>query len=75
MMRKEDIDAFALKRPFVPFEIRLVDGQRFTFTRIEEFLVGRTALITLDRRGVALHISMHLIATVGPPSRGRRRRA
>jgi hypothetical protein len=74
-MRKEDVDAFALKRPFEPFEIRLVDGQRFRFSRIEEFLVGRNTLITLDRRGAALHISMHLIATIGSPSRDRRRRA
>jgi hypothetical protein len=74
MMRKEDVDRFALARPFTPFEVRMNDGQRFRFRRVEEFLVGRTALMTLDRRGNFQLVNMGLISTVGPlRSDGRRR--
>jgi len=27
-MRKRDLDVFALKRPFEPFELKLVNGRR-----------------------------------------------
>jgi hypothetical protein len=74
VVRKEDVDRFALKRPFEPFEIRLVDGQRFRFSRAEELLVGRTMLATLGRAGVIMHINMDLIATIGPLQPGGRRR-
>ena len=74
MVRKEDIDRYARQRPFKPFEIRLVDGQRFRFSSIEDFLVGRNMLAALDRDGVIIHINMDLIATIAPfSSRGRRR--
>ena len=74
MMRKEDVDAFALRRPFLPFEVRLVDGQRFRFNRLEEFLVGRNTLVTLGRNGNVIHISLGLISTIGSWSGGARRR-
>ncbi len=74
MMRKEEVDRFALKRPFEPFEIRLVDGQRFRFNRVEEFLVGRHELVTMNRRGSAVFIGIGMISTIGPPSPGARRR-
>ena len=48
MMRKKDVDEYAGKRPFQPFEIRLVDGQKYRFNRIEQFLVARDHVVTLD---------------------------
>ena len=74
MIRKEAIDSFALVRPFKPFEVRLNDGQRFRFRKIEQFLVGRTMLVTLDRSGTAKFINLSLISTIGPLNRGNRRR-
>lgn len=74
MIRKEDIDSFALARPFKPFEVRLNDGQRFRFRKIEQFLVGRTMMVTMDRSGTAKFLNMNLISTVGPLTRGNRRR-
>jgi hypothetical protein len=74
MMRKESVDQFASARPFKPFEIRLVDGHRFRFNRIEQFLVGRDHVITLNRRAETVFISIGLISTIGPVSRQGRRR-
>jgi hypothetical protein len=75
MMRNSDVDEHAAKRPFQPFEIRLVDGQRFRFARIEQFLVAREHLVTLDQRGRTLFLSIGLITTIGSASSKRRRRA
>ncbi len=74
MMRKEDLDKFALARPFKPFEIRLNDGQRFRFRKIEQFIVGRTTVVTANRSGDFKFINMSLISTIGPITRGNRRR-
>jgi hypothetical protein len=74
-MRKESVDRFTARRPFQPFEIRLVDGQRFQFTKVEQLLVSRSEVATLDRKGSLLLISLGLIATIGPLTRGGRRRA
>lgn len=74
MMRKEDVDVYAGKRPFEPFEIQVVGGRRFQFKFIEQFIVGRTAIVTTDRRGEFQHISIGLIESIGPlSSRGKRR--
>lgn len=75
-MRKKDVDQFARKRPFQPFEIRLVDGQRFRFRNVEEFIVGESSLATLSPENQVLLISLPLIATIrplGPGLKGRRR--
>jgi hypothetical protein len=74
MMRKAEVDEFAARRPFQPFEIRMVDGQRFRFDRIEQFLVAREHMITLDHRARAVWISIGLITTIGPVTRSGRRR-
>lgn len=74
MMRKEDVDQFAAKRPFEPFEIQLVGGRRVQFKYIEQFIVGRSTLVTTDRRGEIELISIGLIESIGPlSSRGKRR--
>jgi hypothetical protein len=73
-MRKAEVDRFALRRPFRPFEVRLVDGRRFQFKKVEEFLTGRYELITVDRKGLPRFISIGLITTIGPVSRGGHRR-
>ena len=66
-MKKEDLDPFVTKQPFQPFEIRLVDGQRFRFTSLEEFVVGRTAMAVLIKKdGTIAHINMGLISTARP---------
>jgi hypothetical protein len=73
-MRKEDIDRYALRRPFEPFEVRMVDGHRYRFDRIEQFLVGRNALVTLDAKGLMVSLNIGLITSVGAPPRGTNRR-
>ena len=73
MMNKGAIDKFAAQRPFKPFEIRLVDGRRFRFSRIEQFVVARDVIMTLDRKGDPVHISLGLITTVARASGSRRR--
>lgn len=66
MMRKENIDAFASRRPFQPFEVRLVDGQRFQVRGIEQFLLGRYPMAVFDTRGVIVTLSLGLISTIRP---------
>ena len=74
MMTKDDVDKFAAKRPFEPFEIQLVGGRRYQFKAIEQFIVGRTTMVTTDRRGDIQHISIGLIETIGPLSSRAKRR-
>jgi len=74
MMRKEDVDRYAAARPFKPFELRLADGQRYRFNRIEQFLVARDHVLTLDRQARPVYISIGLISTISPPSRSKGRR-
>jgi len=66
MMRRQNIEAFATPRPFQPFEIRLVDGQRFRISNVEQFLLGRNHVAVLDPREVIVTLSMGLIATIRP---------
>ena len=75
MMTKAEVDLYARARPFKPFEIRLVDGQRYRFSRMEQFLVSQHHVLTLDRRARTVYISIGLITTIGPatPRGGRRR--
>ena len=73
MMLKEDLDRYVSERPFKPFEIRMVDGQRLRIDRVEQLLVGRTTVATL-RRGDIVHISIGLISTIGRPGNPRARR-
>jgi hypothetical protein len=73
MMRKENVDAFALQRPLQPFEIRLVDGQRFRIRNIEQFIVGRYHLAVMNSKGVIVTLSLGLIATIRPLLPRRRR--
>ncbi len=74
MMRKADVDEYARRRPFLPFELKLLDGQRFRFDHPEQFLVSSHHVITLDRRARAVYISIGLISTIGPPGKGGTRR-
>lgn len=63
-MRREELDKLARQRPFQPFEVRLVDGRTFRFKSSEEFLVSRSAIVTLDKEGDTLLINLGLIATI-----------
>jgi len=63
-MRREELDKIARQRPFQAFEVRLVDGRTFKFNSPEEFLVSRSAIVTLDREGDTLLINLGLIATI-----------
>jgi hypothetical protein len=71
-VRKDDVDQFAARRPFEPFEIRLVDGRGFRFTKVEQFIVGRTSVGALTRKGDILLINMGLISTIRPLRSGGR---
>ena len=76
MMRKEDVDEFAKARPFQPFEMRLVDGQRFRIRSVEQFVLGRGEMSVLTPRGTLAYVGIGLIATIRPlpASKGRRPR-
>jgi hypothetical protein len=75
MMRREDVESFARRRPFQPFEIRLNDGQRFRMRSVEQFILGRHDIATLTRDGVIVHLSIGLISTIRPLGGRRARRA
>ena len=73
MMTKRSVDAYVSRRPFQPFEVRMVDGQKFRFTSVEQFIVGRDDIAALTRSGVIVHFSLGLITTIRPiPPRRRR---
>ena len=74
-MTKRDVDEYAAARPFRPFEVRLVDGHRHRFTKVEQFIVGRNTLAGLDRKGHIFHLSLGLISEIGPARGGNRRNA
>lgn len=73
MMTKRSVDAYVSRRPFQPFEIRMVDGQRFRFSSVEQFIVGRDDIAALTKSGVIVHFSIGLIATIRPVFPRRRR--
>ncbi len=73
-MRQSDFDEYARKRPLLPFELKLVDGQRNRFHHPEEFLVSQTHVVTLDRRARTVFISIGLITTKGGTRRQRKPR-
>lgn len=64
MMRQQDVEDIARARPFQPFEIRMVDGQRFRLTSVEQFLVGRNAMCVLTPRGTIAYLGIGLISTI-----------
>ncbi|MBI2901656.1 MAG: hypothetical protein HYY17_15845 [Planctomycetes bacterium] len=63
-MRKEEFDKIARQQPFQPFEVRLVDGRIFRFKSSEQFIVTRSAIITVDEEADGLLINLGLIATI-----------
>ena len=66
MMRKENVDAFASTRPFQPFELRLVDGQRFRVKSVEQFIVGKYHVAVMNPKGVIVTLGLGLIASIRP---------
>jgi hypothetical protein len=72
MMRRETIAEIANRRPFQPFEIRLVDGERFRVRSVEQFILGRDHVAVLNPRGIVVTLSMGLITTIRPVSARRR---
>jgi len=52
----------------------MVDGQRFRFKSIEQFIVGRDDVAALTRNGDSVHFSIGLITTIRPLLVRRRRR-
>jgi hypothetical protein len=73
MMTKKSVDAIAARRPFQPFEIRMVDGQRFRFTSIEQFIVGRDDIAALTKGDRIVHFAIGLISTIRPLAQRRRK--
>jgi hypothetical protein len=71
MMRKGNIEAYSKKRPFEPFEVRLVDGQRFRVRGMEEFMLGPYHMAVFDSKRTIVTVSLGLIATIRPLGRGR----
>lgn len=67
---QSDLEAFARRRPFQPFEI-----QRFRMKSVEQFIVGRHDVATLAPTGTIAHLSIGLISTIRPLPMKRRRKA
>lgn len=72
-MTRKSVDAIVSRRPFRPVEVRMVDGQRFRLTRVEQFIVGRDDLASLTRSGTIVHFSLGLIVAIRPVAAQRRR--
>jgi hypothetical protein len=66
MMTRKSVDAYTSRRPFQPFEVRMVDGQRFRFTSIEQFIVGRDDIAALTKWGVIVHFCLGLVTQTEP---------
>jgi len=73
MTTKKIVDAYVSRRPFQPFEIQMVDGQRFRFVSIEQFIVGRDDIAALTKSGMIVHFSIGLISTIRPLAPRRRK--
>jgi hypothetical protein len=69
MMRKENINAYAKRSPFEPFELRLVDGQRFQVRGSEEFMLGPYHMAVFDSKRTIVTVSLGLISTIRPLGR------
>ncbi len=63
-MRRDEVEAVAKRRPFTPFEARLVDGRTFRFTSPEQFVLTRSAIYTADSKGRGLIIDYLMITTL-----------
>ena len=73
MMTKKSVDALVTRKPFHPLEVRMVDGQRFRLTSLEQFIVGREDIATLTKSGTIVHFSIGLISAIRPLTPRRRR--
>ena len=73
MMTRKSVDAIVSRRPFRPVEVRMVDGQRFRLSSVEQFIVGRDDIAALTRTGTIVHYSLGLIVTIRPIPQQRRR--
>ena len=63
-MHKEEIDKLIRAKPFAPFEVRMVDGQKYRFRSPEQLIVSRSAILTLDKNNDVEIISLVMIASV-----------
>ena len=55
-------------------EVLLMDGRVFRFHSPEQFLLGRSTLVTLDEEGCPVHVNIGLIATIRVRNGSRRGR-
>jgi hypothetical protein len=72
-MIEKSVDAYGSRRPFQPFEIRMVDDQRFRFTNVEQFTVGRDDIAALAKESTIVHFSIGRISTIRPMTPRRRK--
>jgi hypothetical protein len=72
MMTREEVQSFASKLPAQPFEVRLVDGQRFAVRSVEQFILGPRHMAVLAPRGVIVTLSLGMVSTIRPLPRRRR---
>lgn len=63
-MRQADFERIARDKPFRPFEVQLVDGRKYQFKSPEEFVVGKSVILTIDKKGLPLLINLGLVSTV-----------
>ena len=63
-MHKEEIDKLIRAKPFVPFEVRMVDGKKYRFRSPEQLIVSRSAILTLDKNNDVEIISLVMISSI-----------
>ncbi len=73
-MKPSEIRKVAAKRPFHPFEIRLVDGDRHVIHHPETILVGEDLVVALDPEGQTILMAPEAVVSIRKvPSSPRKR--
>lgn len=73
-MERDDVVKRTGLRPFRPLVLQVDDGERYVLKGPEHFYVGNSVLMTRDRRGEDVYISIASITSITELPNGRRRR-
>lgn len=63
-MRKEQIDELVKRLPEHPFEVEMVDGQRYVFRSKEQLWLTRSAIVTNNENQDAVFLNLTLILKI-----------
>jgi len=63
-MRRDEVEKIVQERPFRPFEIRLVDGERWNFSSPEQYVLTKGTIKAQDRKGWTHYLDLNLILKI-----------